>query len=132
MSFFSFFFLEVPTQWAQDVHRTSPGRLLVPVYFRRPEDVKMGPDLDFILRDVQSKILTERLPLIFIILTIVRNSFFIEKLFLQLVLCILRISHHFLTLTYVFTLVSKKRAISKTTNILVTTQQKIDGGIYET
>ena len=40
------------TQWAQDVHRTSPGRLLVPVYFRRPEDVKMGPDLDFILRDV--------------------------------------------------------------------------------
>ena len=40
------------TQWAQDVHRTSPGRLLVPVYFRRPEDVKMGPDLNFILRDV--------------------------------------------------------------------------------
>ena len=41
-----------PSQWAQDVHRTSPGRLLVPVYFRRPEDIKMGPDLDFILRDV--------------------------------------------------------------------------------
>ena len=39
------------SQWAQDVHRTSPGRLLVPVYFRRPE-IKMGPDLDFILRDV--------------------------------------------------------------------------------
>ena len=43
---------KISSQWAQDVHRTSHGRLLVPVYFRRPEDVKMGPDLDFILRDV--------------------------------------------------------------------------------
>ena len=34
-------------------HKTSPpGRLLVPVHFRCPEDVEMGPDLDFILRDV--------------------------------------------------------------------------------